>query len=486
MSALIGVSIFLIPGFLAARLWTRSQGLRGPIGLALALSFPLGAGAVSLILFFSFLAAGAFGPHLSYCLYALLTAFLMYLNLEGHVSAVIPRLITTFSLESLTSRIKKISCHFSNVRKNADFWIISISALILLAALADFWQYYWRETVRNPLGGWDARYFWKLKAAFYFRTPSEWMGMFSPLPGDWSHPDYPLLWPGTFAGFWFAAGKETLAGPVLASLCFSLSLLGLIFWYLWHYASRAAALLAAAFLTTIYMWRFWATALYADIPLSFFITSAGIMLVLALRTSGQNLFSLAGFLAGLALWTKDEGIFFMGWILGVMVLTFWTEKIAGKEGLKRILSFLMGASICMAAALTIKVYLGTSGGQYLGSGRTLADYGHLLFGNPGKSQVIAAVMAVFFVSHAQWNGLWILFAASALTGGKEAFRDRRWIFFLLVVLIELGYFIILHLTPHDLKFQIETALLRIMSHAMGLALIFAIEAHFSRPEPALK
>jgi len=477
----MGISLFIIPGYLAALLWTREHGLRGHLGLALAISFPLGAGLVSLILFYSFLAAGVFGPQLSQWLYALLTGCLIYLNLEGQFQTFIPRLI-----RSLPFSIKEISNRLSNFRKHADFWIISISALILLAALMDFWQYYWREAVRNPLGGWDARYFWKLKAAFYFRSPAEWMGMFSPLPGDWSHPDYPLLWPGTFAGFWFAAGKETLVGPVLASLCFSLSLVGLVFWYLWHYASRAAALLAAAFLTTIYMWRFWATALYADIPLAFFITASGIMLVLALRTSQRSLYSLAGFLAGLALWTKDEGIFFMGWILGVTVLSLWGERVPKKEALKRLLYFFTGASLCVGAALTIKFFLGTSGGQYLGSGRTLSDYGHLLFGSAGKSQVIAAVMAVFFVSHAQWNGLWVLFAASTLTGGKNAFKDRRWIFFSLVVLIQLGYFIILHLTPHDLKFQIETALLRIMSHAMGLALIFTVEAHFSRPEPALK
>jgi hypothetical protein len=83
---------------------------------------------------------------------------------------------------------------------------------------------------------------------------------------------------------------------------------------------------------------------------------------------------------------------------------------------------------------------------------------------------------VFGANFSQWHALWIFFLAGLAFSGARAFRHGTWILPALVLLINAGYFLVLHATPHDLKFQVETALLRLMLHSGVLALVFAFEA----------
>ena len=62
-----------------------------------------------------------------------------------------------------------------------------------------------------------------------------------------------------------------------------------------------------------------------------------------------------------------------------------------------------------------------------------------------------------------------------LVGAKYWIKEYRWIILILIVMINAGYFIIMHITPYDVGLQIKTALLRVMMHSAGLALIFSSE-----------
>lgn len=487
MIPLIIVLSLMLPGALSAAFLLGTAKIPARSGLILALAFPLGAGLVSLILFFSFMIAQANGPLLSLILTGLLTAALTLFFWPPAPS----QMLTHFAKQTQDLPRKILGFIFRPFtpgggtpgEKKARLLELALFAL-LLAVFCHYLFYFWGQITWNPLGGWDARYFWKLKARFYFRDPAEWMGMFSPLPGAWSHPDYPLMLPGAFAWSWFVTGRETFVGPAIVSLGFSLSLAGLVFWYLSTHTSRAAACAAAAFLMNISMWRFWSTTLYADLPLTFFITASGLFAVLGLRNRNARFFLAAGIFAGLGLWTKDEGLFFLVW-LGLILMLASLKSGRPAEILRgRLIPCLLGAVLPLAAVILIKGFLGTTGGQYLGSGRSIADFAALLFGNFEKTKLIAAVFGIFAVNHAQWNGLWILTAVCAALCGRRGFGDYRWVFLALALMIWAGYFVILHVTPYDLKFQIETALLRIMSHAMGLALIFSAESVFFKKTPA--
>jgi hypothetical protein len=203
-----------------------------------------------------------------------------------------------------------------------------------------------------------------------------------------------------------------------------------------------------------------------------------------MRLQEKRLCLLAGLLTGLAVWTKDEGWFFSIWMFLTMAAVAWRSRrleASFKTGM--FLFFLLGWAAPALCSLYLKTCLGTTGGQYAGSGRSLSDFLFLLFGSPKKTQIIAAVFLLFAVDYKQWNGLWILFTAAAILGGRRGFSAYRAVYFALVLLMWSGYFVILHITPLDLRFQIETALLRIMSHASGLAVIFMMEAFARENQP---
>lgn len=476
---------FMIPGFLAARAIVQGRNIPQSSGLSAALSLPLGFALYSCLIFFSFVTAQSKGAELALCLYLLSTAALAVSifpcgsakDVSGETwpspRQLMIRLVTEARIR-FPSSLSKVS------------WITLLALIFFAFVTWSYLAYFAAQTASNPLGGWDARYFWLLKARFYFRDPAAWQGMFSSLPGEWSHPDYPLMMPGAYAGSWFLVNRESLIGPILVSLGFALSLAGLILWYLWVHTSARVALIAGAFFMSIPMWRFWSTTLYADIPLAFFMTAAGMFTVLGLRKQDSRLLFSAGIFAGLALWTKDEGLLFLIWLclcVGAASAPFKDPLAVLKN---RILPLVLAVIIPLAAVFLIKKFLGTTGGQFLGSGRSLADYGTLLFGNFQKTQLITFVFGLFASNHAQWNGLWFLVLFAALFCGRRGYGSYRWVYLTLAILVWFGYFVILHVTRFDLKFQIETALLRIMSHSMGLAFIFSIESLFFTREKAIK
>ncbi len=472
-------------GYLAASRLFAVSALPNRSWLLAFAAFPLGFALVSLFLFFSFLIAGARGPSLCLSLVLLSTLYLALLKAleikKGPSS--LPSLALIFQKMADLKKQYLLNFNQGTPRERILFKLELAAFLILAVVFFHYWDYFWGQVTWNAFGGWDARYFWKLKARFFFRDPAQWQGMFSAIPGDWSHPDYPLMLPGAIASIWLFMGKETLLAPILISLLFSLSLAGLIFWYLASYVSKASACLASSFLMTVYMWRFWSTTLYADIPLTFFITAAGICFVLYVRSFFKTtaLLFACGVFAGLSLWTKDEGLFFCVWLFLLLI-----KVLFKKESSRRLVYscgiFLSALAVPLFATFIVKSFLGTTGGQYLGSGRSASDFLALIFGNPAKTQLIAAVFGVFAVNFKQWNGLWLIFALAALAGGKQAYQNGRWVFFALTLMLWAGYFVILHVTPYDLRFQIETALLRIMSHAMGLGLLFLSEAFAPLPE----
>lgn len=467
MSIFLALLIQFIFGTLVLSIAFANQEFRGKRSLMFVFAFPAGFGITSLLMFLSYLLVNQNGYSLCLSLMGLICLFLLIIH---------PPDIT-----ACRAGIKHIRCktgETTNCLLHAKILqIVQLgAALLLIYALLNFWQFFWTEALKNPYGGWDGRYFWNLKARFYFRDPGEWKQMFSPLLDAWSHPDYPLMLPGIVAWGWLFRGYEQLTWPLTVGLIYTLSLFALVFWYLYKNTNFLCAAVATAFMTSVYMFYYWSTTHYADIPLALYLTASAVFLITALRHQITNLFFLSGLCAGLSVWTKDEGYFFVIFISCVLLLTLLKDKSTTHYKRERFLLFCYGCLIPVLCSLLIKTFLTETGGQYAGSGRGLADFMHGLFGDFEKTRFIALAFGVFLVNFQQWNGLWILFGLAVLFAGRKGFSNYRWVSFSLVLMMLGGYFVILHITPHDLRFQISSALMRIMSHAAPLALIFTFES----------
>jgi hypothetical protein len=176
------------------------------------------------------------------------------------------------------------------------------------------------RVLAHPYGsGWDSFAIWNLHARFLYRGNAHWRDGFTALI-SWSHPDYPLLLPAAIAHFWTLLGRETPVVPALLGLVFTFATAGLLFSALDILVGRTSALLGGMALLATPFFIELGTWQYADVPLSFFFLATLVLLHMhraqfaAGAVDGRlsnGLLALAGITAGLAAWTKNEGVLFL-------------------------------------------------------------------------------------------------------------------------------------------------------------------------------
>jgi hypothetical protein len=203
-------------------------------------------------------------------------------------------------------------------RASRQLRAVVIAFLVTLSAAAAAFVSHLR---RHPHGEWDAWMNWDLRARMFFRGGEAWQTAFSDaLP--WSHPDYPVLLASLVTRTWLYAGGETLAGPALVAGTFTFATVALMVAGLTALRSPSQGLLAGLLLLSTPFFILHGTSLYADVPLSFFFLATVVCLALQERSGGgtDRFAVLAGVAAGLAMWTKNEGLLFtLALVAGLLI-----------------------------------------------------------------------------------------------------------------------------------------------------------------------
>ena len=185
----------------------------------------------------------------------------------------------------------------------------------------------------NPQGGWDAWMTWNMHARAIVRGGAHWREVLAGLP-TWSHPDYPLLVPGSVARTWSYVGRETPFGPASVAMLFTFATVGLLYASLSIVRSPTQGCLAALVLLSTKFFILHGTSQYADVPFAFFVLATVSLLALAQvwPQDRPRLLLLAGAAAGLAAWTKNEGLL----LLPAVLLGYgWTVGAGGRAVLLR-------------------------------------------------------------------------------------------------------------------------------------------------------
>ncbi len=452
-------------GFFTLSAMLRQASLPHRILFFLGASFPVGAGFCSLTLFASHLLLPSEAKLISTVLSLLAILFLVGYWIRHPQKE-------TFQLNSKLGRMNLWNKHVF-----LEMLPSLLSFLLFAITLVTVLQYYSLAAPRDIFGGADARYFWTLKAKFLFRSPSEWQGMFSPKL-FWSHTDYPLLFPGTFAWGWNWLGHESPFWPPLVSLGFYVSCSLILVWYLSSYVSWTTGWIGGTFFLVLMPYLSWSIYQYADVPLTFFITACSLTLVAALRSGQKNTFIISGLLAGFAAWTKNEGLLFTAWVyilLGGICASRYHEK--SREPFAPLRGFSLGALLPLLAFGVIKLFLAPHE-NYLGTGPLLPTSQGLLISGWDKTLTILGAFYVWMISFEEWKGLWVIFIIAAIFFGlnkKKTPLYFAWILFAIVVLMNLSYVFIFHITPHNLVWHITTSLNRLLLHSGALALAFSFE-----------
>ena len=352
-----------------------------------------------------------------------------------------------------------------------------VTAAFVIALCAAIYSSILRTLIHPHGNGWDAFSIWNLHARFLFRGGSAWSDGFSPLI-PWSHPDYPLLIPAAIAHFWATLGRESQVVPAVIGLVFTFSTIGVLFSSLAILRGRTPALLGALALLATPLFVEIGTSQYADVPLSFFYLATISLLCLHHQSSDANstlrpkgLIVLAGLAAGLAAWTKNEGLLFFCALAAAWILV----SIRKKRSLSPIaedptppgrhyspLVFLLAG---MVPPLLVIVWFKHS---IAPPGDLFADKGialHKLM-DPSRYRVILEWYGKEFLRFGDWflvPGTIALAVLYFLSGKKEKNKPDSG-FRIAVITLALtlaGYFAIYLITPYDLYWHLRFSLNRL-------------------------
>lgn len=484
------LSPLLLPGLLGVissiRLCRRNS-VPQTTALVLIMAIPLGLAMVSWLLFWSYVMAPASGPLLSKLLSGLILFVIGLPHLPRLAAFPFRKRLFHDGHESLR-RVKKLFEQKIPFQRLIRLSLTVLSAYLFVYAFRYFYHYFLVKCLHNIHGGWDARYYWNLKARFFFRVPEQWTDMFSALLPP---TDYPLFLPASIAWGWNWLGREALGWHPLIAFCFSVSLCFLMIWYLGTQTTLWGGFLAGSLLLTCYGYQFWSTTQYAEIPLTFFITATVLIATLACRQKAKRLYFLAGLLAGFAGWTKNEGLLFCFWTSLLLLPSIFAAKEKGlKEKLSAACLYLTGLFLPLTGTFFIKVAL-----SQLGSGAALRlaetaqtgeSYGPLILLQQvlaGDFSRVATVARVFYLPKLNipdWNLIWFLFPLALLYNllfrRQYFFSKYRWLIPVFILLIDLGYFIGLCSLPLSmLEHTLRYSLPRLSLHTTLLGIVFLFE-----------
>lgn len=313
--------------------------------------------------------------------------------------------------------------------------------------------------VASPHGEWDAWSIWNLRARFLFRATDP-MTPFNPLL-NWSHPDYPLLVPGSVAGLWTWNGGEAQWLAAAVAVVFWASAVFIPVLLLARLRSTALGLTAGLALAGMPLLTRNASAMYADVVVGYFFVAAIGLGLMAIETSaGRGAAILAGVAAGFAAWSKNEGLLFCG----VLVVTFLAavrsrEEFAGR--VRFVIPMVAGMLVVLAFVGHFKYHFAPPNdlvavGKSASMAARLTDFSRYSVTFWGIAEGILT-FGDWLVPPVIVFGVWL-----ALQGLRKPDRGSVWWPFLAATLQLVGYLVVYVVGSDRLEWQLDTSAERLL------------------------
>jgi hypothetical protein len=327
--------------------------------------------------------------------------------------------------------------------------VLLVTVGIATAAMATAWD-------ANPQGNWDGWAIWNLRARFLASGAELSQRAWSPILGATTHAEYPLLVSGFVARCWSYSGVFSSTVPAATSYIFFLALLALVAGGIAALRGSALGILAALALAGTPSLLREVPAQYADVPLACYIAGAVVFALLDRPV-------LAGVFAGLAAWTKDEGLLFL--VLFLAAAAVFRPKAA--------LATIAGAMPGALLAVCFKTLLATGNASLLST--SLPGAGSRLFDAARYGAVISAYGHEFVAMAAGWYHpiLPLIVLAIALRFERERRREAIFCSVIFAALLS-GYFGVYIFTRNDLAWQLQTSLGRLFVQVWPLFVLAAL------------
>ncbi len=337
-------------------------------------------------------------------------------------------------------------------------WMVAALAWVTLASVI------WIQ--RAPYGGWDGWAIWGSHARYLYRAGPVWQQHIR----NTAHPDYPLLLPAATARLWRYTGKEVPEAPGVQALLIAISGVLVLTTTLWELRSRAVSFLIPLLLIATPSYMSLAVWQYADVPFSVYILSTiGLICISWERDDNSRLLTLAGFTAGCAAWTKNEGLLF---VLSTVVMILLPVFRHPAKTMHRAAMFLLGLFLPLAVTSYYKWTVASTTDIFIN--RT---YNEVLMKILDINRYFTIAMASLRTAGS--FGGWAIHPVIPLvlllmaTGvNKSSLRKGGWLSATGVfVLMAVGYFALYIITSARLEVHLTTSLDRLMIHLWPTALL---------------
>jgi len=372
------------------------------------------------------------------------------------------------------------SCEVSSVTTLMPVMVKVISKLFVIMVIGILIALI-LKSIMTPHGYQDATAVYNMKARFLFRGGDQWINAFH--IGMWTNPSYPILLPGAVARLWKYAGTNTTIVPIIVTMLFTFSTVGLLFSSLSFMRGKSQGVLAAFLLlgSTIFIQS--GVNQMADVPVGFFYLSTIILLCLKehLSTNYCPILILAGITAGFAAWTKNEGILF---ILSVLVAN--ALLVIPIKGWKIYLNDIKYFIIGLMPILVIIIYFKSQ----LVPTSWLTDQGfHSMIEKITDLPRYFIVGKMFLWKVVVYNHCFLIFLPLyfVLLGWNNKRRESIAIkvTFLIFCIMLSGLFFVYILSPMDPIYQLSCSLPRILTQFLP-GMIFVIFMIVNSPEESIE
>ncbi|MGA7194260.1 MAG: hypothetical protein WBW94_11580 [Anaerolineales bacterium] len=310
---------------------------------------------------------------------------------------------------------------------------------------------------REPHGAWDAWMMYNRAARFIYRDQPGWLGSFSRQMDPIFHADYPLQLGMDVAWAWQAVGQESQRVPIVLSGLFMLACAGLLGASLNLTKSLGQASVSLILLLGSSLIGNEGASQRADLPLAYFFLSTIILIYLYASSKKPGLLILAGFTAGLAAWTKNEGSLFVLVTLPVLFIAFF------RQNPWRVLGwYVLGLVFPLVIVLYFKEFLAPPS-DVLSSGITRSIQQAL---DLSRHITILKSFGADFLSFGGWGigilPILVVYAFIFKLAPSSDLGPAYLAIGLILILQTIGYYGIYLITPYDLQWHIDFSLGRLV------------------------
>jgi hypothetical protein len=348
-------------------------------------------------------------------------------------------------------------------------WRLPGGYVLLACGLGIALSYWMLRVERTPYGDWDAIAIWISHARYLYRDGPSWQKTIL----NTFHAEYPLLTPATTARIWRYMGQEIPDAAGILGVLHALAALIVLTGSLAHFRGPSRAVLFGLTLLGTPFYIDYATSQSADVPLSLYVLVTIALICFQAREAPENRgpLVLAGFAAGCAGWTKNEGLLFMAATLLVLLAPVVRKT---RDTLRRLYAFLAGMALPFAIILWFKVAVAAPDNIF--SSRHYSEVIQKVT-SPERYLTVLSHMSRQFGSFGDWivNPFLLLIGYVALQRlDRRMLLNRGWlqgVFICAIVLI--GYGAVYVITPMDLQWHLDSSLPRLYLHLWPTFLLLA-------------